>query len=98
MHSKYLHCNRKRENYLLLCLLVLFFSTGCENNNSKWSMYKADEESSSYSPLKEITKENVHQLKIAWIFNPNDVFKDSRFGKSECNPIVIDVTWFELIP
>ena len=54
-------------------------------------MYKADAASSSYSPLEQINKENVHQLKVAWIFNPGDTISGStRFGSSECNPIVID--------
>lgn len=79
-------------NCLLFLLLIAFSFTACKikDNNRTWSIYKADAESSSYSPLKEINRDNVHQLKIAWIFNPNDALKDSRKGSSECNPIVID--------
>jgi len=80
-------------NFLLLSFITFFLCTGCNdknNNNRTWSIYKADAASSSYSPLKEINKENVHQLKIAWIFNPNDASKGAGREKSECNPIVID--------
>jgi quinoprotein glucose dehydrogenase len=78
---------------LLLLLLSSFFYTACnENNNRTWSTYKADAASSSYSPLEQINKENVHHLKEAWIFNPRDggVEGGAWFNRSECNPIVID--------
>jgi quinoprotein glucose dehydrogenase len=92
MHPNSIYINNQtiRKIYSLLTVPVLFLSIGCQNNNRTWSMYKADEASSSYSPLTQINKENVHHLKVAWIFNPNDAFESSRFGKSECNPIVID--------
>src|SRR3954447_25780336 len=90
MQSHYRYINTQNKNYLLLSLLALFFYTGCQSNNRTWSMYKADEESSSYSLLTQINKENVHQLRVTWTFNPNDAFQGSRSGRSECNPIVID--------
>ena len=37
-----------------------------------------------------LTRENVNQLQVAWTFNPNDVPDGLRFGKFECNPIVVD--------
>ena len=63
---------------------------GCRNDERTWSIYKADAESSSYSVLKEINKENVHQLKLAWTFHPDDAAEGSRFAGSQCNPIIID--------
>jgi quinoprotein glucose dehydrogenase len=81
----------KKTGCLLLLLFTIFFP-GCNKKNDKrtWSIYKADAESSSYSPLKQINKSNVRQLKIAWIFNPNDALKSSGKGSSECNPIIVD--------
>src|SRR3954447_22940134 len=90
MQNHYRYINIQNKNYLLLSLLALFFYTGCQSNNRTWSMYKADEESSSYSPLTQINKESVHQLKLAWTFIPNDAFQGSRFERSECNPIVVN--------
>ncbi len=73
-------------------LLVAFPFVGCRNHDNErtWSVYKADAESSSYSALNEINKENVHRLKLAWTFNPDDAVESSRFGASQCNPIIID--------
>jgi quinoprotein glucose dehydrogenase len=80
-----------KKNFSLVSFFALIFSTGCKNNNLTWNIYKADAESSSYSPLELINKENVHELKVAWIFNPGDTISGStRLEKSECNPIVID--------
>jgi quinoprotein glucose dehydrogenase len=69
---------------------VLLLLIGCHNQERHWSVYKADAGSSSYSVLSEINKENVHQLKLAWSFNPEDAAEGSRFAGSQCNPIIID--------
>ncbi|WP_232065158.1 outer membrane protein assembly factor BamB family protein [Rhodocytophaga rosea] len=60
------------------------------NVNRTWKVYKADAESSSYSPLTQVNKENVHQLQLAWTFPMKDALENARFGSSECNPIIID--------
>ena len=80
--------NKKR--WLLLTLPAIILATACKKKNRDWSIYKADNESSSYSDLSEINKANVQQLKVAWKFTPNDAMEGARFGSSECNPIVID--------
>src|SRR6185295_16142944 len=83
--------NRKFEPMIILLAMSLFSSCHPDRNeNRTWSVYKADAESSSYSELKQINTENVHQLKVAWTFTPKDARKDSRSGNSECNPIIID--------
>jgi len=81
----------QEKKYTLLILLPAFLLyMGCQNQEPTWGVYKADAESSSYSVLKEINKENVHQLKLVWTFNPDDAAEGSRFGASQCNPIIID--------
>jgi quinoprotein glucose dehydrogenase len=86
----FLNIQINKKSGLLLSLLAWFLYTGCHDKNRTWSIYKADAESSGYSGLKEINKKNVHQLKVAWIFSPDDAIEGSRFGSSECNPIIID--------
>ena len=65
----------------LIFLLTVFICMGCKNKHRTWSVYKADAASSSYSELNEINKENIHQLKIAWIFDPDDALQGSGFEK-----------------
>ena len=71
----------RRKKYLALffCSVFIIF-IGCHNQERDWSAYKADAASSSYSVLNEINKENVHQLKLAWTFNPDDAVEGSRFA------------------
>jgi quinoprotein glucose dehydrogenase len=70
------------------CVVTLPF--GCNRTeNYAWPVYKADAASTSYAPLKQINRDNVTQLEIAWTFRPGDVSDGSMFGKYECNPIVI---------
>jgi len=73
-------------------LVIILFFTDCQpesNKNRSWMVYKADAESTSYSPLNQINKQNVSKLKPAWKFIPNDS-RNTRIGSSECNPIIID--------
>jgi quinoprotein glucose dehydrogenase len=74
---------------LIACLFPLACQTPVDKNRL-WSVYKADAESSSSSPLDQVNKKNVSQLQLAWKFIPNDARSDSRIGSSECNPIVVD--------
>src|SRR5882762_5323055 len=77
--QKILKMERKFASLPFLFTLCLFISCQSDlNENRTWGVYKADAESSSYSGLKQINAENVHQLKVAWTFTPNDARKDSR--------------------
>ncbi len=76
--------------YMLL-LSVIFFST-CSapdwQTYTKWQIYRGDAGSTGYSSLDQINRENVDQLKVAWIFDPQDA-DGARVPKYECNPIII---------
>jgi quinoprotein glucose dehydrogenase len=77
----------------LFIATTILLITGCksrENNDRAWSVYKADANSSSYSPLDEINVSNVNQLKPAWAFTITDLPKDAQPSNSQCNPIIVD--------
>ena len=76
----------------LLVTGILFTAIQCaqDQKGRTWSVYKADPESSSSSPLDEINRENVKNLQLAWTFYPNDERSKTRLMNSECNPIIID--------
>lgn len=61
-----------------------------QSDDRSWGVYKADAESTSYSPLDQINTSNVSQLKPAWTHFYHDMKDGSRPGNSECNPIVVD--------
>jgi len=50
-----------------------------------WCTYHRDTNGTRYSPLKEINKSNVKNLKVAWIFNPGVVHRGV-----ESTPLAID--------
>ena len=40
-----------------------------------------------YSPLSQITRKNVTQLKVAWTYDSHDAFKGSEM---QSNPVIVD--------
>ncbi|MCW3081481.1 pyrroloquinoline quinone-dependent dehydrogenase [Segetibacter sp.] len=75
----------------LFAALALAFFSGCKSgadNDRTWAVYKADANSSNYSPLDQINVSNVGQLKTAWTFAINDKAPGAR--PSQCNPIIVD--------
>lgn len=86
---------------------TLFLFTSCKSNHDSnailketsertWSVYKADEASSSYSPLNQIDTSNVNQLQHAWTFTINDLPVSAQPTSSQTNPIIIDGIMYSL--
>src|ERR1043166_1005580 len=48
-----------------------------------------------YSPLKQITAQNVARLKVAWRYDSHDEFKDSEM---QCNAVVVDGILYATTP
>jgi quinoprotein glucose dehydrogenase len=48
-----------------------------------------------YSPLTQITRENVGRLKVAWSYDSKDAFKDSEM---QSNPIIVDGVLYATTP
>ena len=85
------------QKQLLKCFLIvattMLLVVGCKqsfNNDRTWTVYKADANSSSYSPLDQIKVSNVSQLQPAWTFTINDLPKDAQPASNQCNPIIVD--------
>lgn len=68
---------------------TLLISCQNEPESSDWRIYKADDYSSSYSKLDQINKNNVDQLRKAWVYSSEDL-GESRFSTIETNPIIVD--------
>lgn len=54
-----------------------------------WSRYLGDNESSHYSPLRQITPGNVHRLQVAWTYHAGGASTNNR-TQIQCNPLIID--------
>jgi quinoprotein glucose dehydrogenase len=76
---------------LVLVLLVVIGYLACKQGNEKpsygtneWKEYLGGPERNHYSPLDQINKNNVQQLKVAWEYHTLDS------GQIQCNPIIVD--------
>lgn len=54
----------------------------------EWRTYLGDKASSQYSALKQITPENVHQLKLAWQYDASSGNPDLE-GENQHNPLIV---------
>ncbi len=60
--------------------------------NQDWSAYNGQVSGDHYSPLQQITRENVKQLKVAWTFDTGEK------GGLQTNPLIIGRRMFAFTP
>ncbi|MBT34064.1 MAG: pyrrolo-quinoline quinone [Thalassobius sp.] len=82
------------KNFIVLCLLILAIScseTSISNKEADkdWPVYLGGNSSMQYSSLKQITKENIQNLEVAWTFSTGDASKDGK-TQIQCNPIIVN--------
>jgi quinoprotein glucose dehydrogenase len=79
---------------MMSMVVIVFCLTACIRQKvaQSWPVYKSDAASTSYSPANQITIENVADLQMIWRFDPEDAPAGVRYGKYECNPIVVGGT------
>jgi quinoprotein glucose dehydrogenase len=71
-------------------LLITSWNNVGDDGGRTWSVYRADEKGTSYSPLDQINLTNVGELQNAWTFPINDVAQGEQPLSSQCNPIIVD--------
>jgi quinoprotein glucose dehydrogenase len=62
-----------------------------------WPYYGGDAGGSRFSPLAQIDRTNVQQLKVAWIYHTGDVSDGTKYARKsefECTPILVDGTLY----
>jgi quinoprotein glucose dehydrogenase len=73
--------------------IVFFLLSSCETDPAgssvDWAWYQGDPGTRQYSPLDQITPENVAQLEVAWTLHTGDLDTLNR-SQIQCNPLVID--------
>lgn len=70
-------------------ILAAAISANCLAQNTDWSAYLGDNASAQYSPVDQITPENVDRLEVAWTFDASQ-FPSENQSVLECNPLIID--------
>ncbi len=73
----------------LFCVLVLLAAAACGRSHAdEWPVYQGPG-SNQYSALDQITRDNVHELEVAWVYRSGDADPDNR-SQIQANPIVVD--------
>ena len=83
---------------ILFILLIFILLIGCAKNEedySKWLTYGGTKDAARYSSLKQITKDNVNQLEVAWEYKCGDGTTKSQM---QCQPIVVDSFLYATTP
>src|SRR5205085_4754395 len=72
-----------------------------ESEGSDWPAYGHDDGGSRYSPLHQINRENVKNLRAVWTYRTGDVADGSRTAETsqfEATPIMVDGTLYLSTP
>lgn len=86
---------------LLPVILLVVHLTSCQNRIAPpsgyrdWKAYGGSPDNIHYSTLRQINRENVHKLAVAWIYDSGDAFPSSEM---ECNPIVVHGALYATTP
>jgi quinoprotein glucose dehydrogenase len=85
----------------LPAILNLFAQTSAHaqfsraTQKTEWPIYLGGPGNSHYSGLKQINRENVKELKVAWAFDTGDAFAGSEM---QCNPVVVNGVLYATTP
>lgn len=63
--------------------------------NTDWPVYSGGPESTHYSKLNQVNRDNVKNLQVAWTFDSGDAFPGSE---NECNPIIVNGVLYATTP
>lgn len=88
-----------------LCLVAVL-AGGCEAQAplppggpvADWPAYGGDPGGTRYSPLTQITRDNVRRLQVAWTFHTGDVPTKAQGAAFEATPILVDGTLYLSTP
>jgi glucose dehydrogenase len=79
---------------LLFALAACFTPAAFAQASLEWRAYGGDAGGQRFSPLKEITRENVARLERAWTYHTGEIDPAVKQGKDgfafQCTPLVVD--------
>src|SRR5215813_499407 len=95
----YYFASMKKLIVLIFTAFCIFQLSGCNRNEKDtyktWSIYGGGADNIHYSTLKQINRDNVKKLQVAWTFDTED---GSVGSELECNPIIVDGTLYATTP
>ena len=86
----------------LVCIVVTaMMASPAGTSSDDWPAYGHDPGGMRYSPLTQISRENVSRLKVAWVFHTGDISDgkgQQRRSGFETTPILVDGTLYLTTP
>ena len=75
--------------FIIIWFCIGIFGCGSKQDpHTSWETYQGDSGSNQYSSLKQINKNNVDQLEVAWVYQTGDNL--NKQSQIQCNPIIVD--------
>lgn len=83
-------------SFVVVYALVFAAGTPAQNAhqpaNQDWAVYGGDAENTHYSPLTQINRDNVKDLRVAWEYNTGET------GGLETSPLIVDAVLYGITP
>src|SRR5262245_13023077 len=87
---------------LMFTVITVLFNHGLAmSQESDWPSYGHDAGGSHYSPLSQINRDNVKQLKPVWTYRTGHIAAESKAAETlqfEATPIMVDETLYLSTP
>ncbi|MDB5240174.1 MAG: quinoprotein glucose dehydrogenase [Spirosoma sp.] len=93
---------------LILCAWLPYYggrsvidkpTTDSLSRNNDWPVYGGNQAGNRYSPLTQITRQNVRNLQLAWTFDTGENANPAERGMDiQCQPIVVDGVLYGTTP
>ena len=86
----------RQRRYLVCGLVVFVMSWSLPGSGQKgspggeWRAYSADAGSTRYSPLDQITRDNVKSLQVAWTWKFDNFGTPAQTVTTETTPLMVD--------
>jgi quinoprotein glucose dehydrogenase len=78
--------------------LAIARQAGAQSSAAEWPAYGHDQLGSRFSPVRQITRENVGRLAVAWTYRTGDTARTMQTVKFEATPLMVDGTLYLSTP
>src|SRR5215831_9651962 len=72
----------------LFFVLHMFAQQGAKNG--EWRVYGGDEASTRYSPLEQINRDTIKNMRVAWVWKSDGLRPSNPTGASETTPLMVN--------
>jgi quinoprotein glucose dehydrogenase len=83
---------------VITAVLAIAGRAAAQSSAGEWTAYGHDPLGSRYSPLNQITRDNVGRLAVAWTYRTGDTTHTMQTVKFEATPLMVDGTLYLSTP